>query len=197
LSFTRLPRYSPGSSTAGTCAGRYVMRQWLAPLISGELLWHSVRRCADQWSTLLPQNRAIPNLLAAYRVLDVTAPFLTAALSSDLRIRPGKPTHKVVVEAFNSRFRQECLNERWFLSVAEGQVRAELWRKHYNGERPHSSRENLTPEQFANQSIAGHPLGDGQTATQPPAMTCQPEEEFCLVWRKTLTAGGSKTGSTP
>jgi len=96
-------------------------------------------------------------------------------------IRPGKPTDNAVVEAFNSRFRQECLNEHWFLSVADAQVRVELWRTHYNGERPHSSLENLTPEQFANQSIAGHPLGAGQTATQPLAITYQPDEEFCRV----------------
>ena len=33
-----------------------------------------MRGCANQWSMLLPRNRAIPDLLVAYRVLDVTAP---------------------------------------------------------------------------------------------------------------------------
>ena len=112
------------------------------------------------------------------RVLDQWAYYNGVVLDF---IRPGKPTDNAVMEAFNSRFRQECLNEHWFVSVADAQVRVELWRKHYNGERPHSCLENLTPEQFANQSIAGHPLGDGQTATQPPATTCQPDDEFCLV----------------
>ncbi len=55
------------------------------------------------------------------------------------------------------------------------------WLKHYNGERPHSSLENLAPEQFANQSVAVHPLGDGHRATAPLTQTYQPDEEFCLV----------------
>jgi len=41
----------------------------------------------------------------------------------------------------------------------------------------------------------GHPRGDGQTATQPPAVPCQPDEEFCLAQRQTLITGGSKRGA--
>ncbi len=33
--------------------------------------------------------------------------------------RPGKPTDNAVIESFNSRLRQEGLNENWFLSVAD------------------------------------------------------------------------------
>jgi putative transposase len=29
--------------------------------------------------------------------------------------RPGKPTDKAYVEAFNGRLRQECLSQNWFL----------------------------------------------------------------------------------
>ena len=35
--------------------------------------------------------------------------------------RPGKLTDNAFIEAFNGRFRQECLNENWFLSL-EGVV---------------------------------------------------------------------------
>ena len=35
--------------------------------------------------------------------------------------RPGKPTDNVFIEAFNSRFRAECLNAHWFLSLADAQ----------------------------------------------------------------------------
>ncbi|SEP38186.1 putative transposase [Rhodopseudomonas pseudopalustris] len=31
--------------------------------------------------------------------------------------RPGKPTDNVFIEAFNGRFRAECLNTHWFLSL--------------------------------------------------------------------------------
>ena len=30
--------------------------------------------------------------------------------------RPGKPTENAFIEAFNCRFRAECLNAHWFLS---------------------------------------------------------------------------------
>ena len=96
-------------------------------------------------------------------------------------IRPDKPPDNAFVEAFDSRFRQECLNEHWFLSVADAPARVEAGRGHYNRERPHSSPANLTPEQFTNQSSSGHPLGDGQRAAHPPTQTHQPDEEFCLV----------------
>ena len=67
--------------------------------------------------------------------------------------RSGRPSQPPV-EAFNSRFRQECLNEHWFLSVADAQEKIEAWRNHYNAERPHSSLGNLAPEDFARESAA-------------------------------------------
>jgi putative transposase len=35
--------------------------------------------------------------------------------------RPGKPTDNAFIEAFNGRFRAECLNAHWFLSLADAQ----------------------------------------------------------------------------
>ena len=63
--------------------------------------------------------------------------------------RPGKPTDNAMIESFNSRLRQECLNENWFLSVADAQEKLESWRRDYNAKRPHSSLGNLTPEEYA------------------------------------------------
>lgn len=63
--------------------------------------------------------------------------------------RPGKPTDNAFIESFNGRFRQQCLNENWFLSLEDAQEKAESWRKHYNGERPHSALGNLSPRKFA------------------------------------------------
>jgi putative transposase len=68
--------------------------------------------------------------------------------------RPGKPRGNALIEAFNSRFRQESLDEHWFLSVADAQEKVEAWRNHYNAERPHSSLGNLAPEAFAGQASA-------------------------------------------
>jgi len=66
--------------------------------------------------------------------------------------RPGKPTDNAFIEAFNARFRQECLNTSWFLSMVDARDRIEAWRIHYNEERPHTSLGNLTPSQFSSQA---------------------------------------------
>ena len=64
-------------------------------------------------------------------------------------IRPGKPTDNALIEAFNGRFREECLNESWFLSLEDAREKVELWRQHYNQERPHGSLGNISPLEFA------------------------------------------------
>jgi len=63
--------------------------------------------------------------------------------------RPGKPTDNALIEAFNSRFRQECLNQHWFLSLEDAQEKVDAWREDYNRKRPHSSLGNMPPEVFA------------------------------------------------
>ena len=66
--------------------------------------------------------------------------------------RPGKPTDNAYIESFNGRFRQECLNEHWFLSLDDAQDKVEAWRRNYNEERPHSALGNATPEEYAAQA---------------------------------------------
>lgn len=69
-------------------------------------------------------------------------------------IRPGKPNENAYIESFNGKFRDECLNEHWFLSLAHARRVIEAWRIEYNTERPHSSLGNRTPQEFADsQSI--------------------------------------------
>ena len=63
--------------------------------------------------------------------------------------RPGKPTDNALVEAFNSRFRQECLNQHWFLSLDDAQQKIEAWREEYNTQRPHSALDYRSPAEFA------------------------------------------------
>ena len=63
--------------------------------------------------------------------------------------RPGKPTDNAKVESFNGRFRAECLNAHWFLSLADAQRKIEAWRQYYNEARPHSALEWATPAEFA------------------------------------------------
>ena len=54
-------------------------------------------------------------------------------------IRPGKPIENAYIESFNGRFRDECLNEHWFVTMAQARQVIERWRIEYNTERPHSS----------------------------------------------------------
>lgn len=63
--------------------------------------------------------------------------------------RPGKPTDNAYIESFNARFRLECLNEHWFMSLEDAREKTEEWRRDYNQNRPHSSLGNVPPEEYA------------------------------------------------
>ena len=65
-----------------------------------------------------------------------------------LFIRPGKPVENAFVESFNGRFRDECLNEQWFLSLADARALIEDWSRDYNAARPHSGLAGRTPAEF-------------------------------------------------
>ena len=41
--------------------------------------------------------------------------------------RPGKPTDNAYIESFNGKLRAECLNEKWFLSLADAQGKLTAW----------------------------------------------------------------------
>jgi putative transposase len=60
-----------------------------------------------------------------------------------------RPPDNVLVEAFNSRFRQECLNQHWFLSLDDAQQKIEAWREEHNTQRPHSALDHRSPAEFA------------------------------------------------
>lgn len=64
-------------------------------------------------------------------------------------IQPGKPMQNGFVESFNGSFRDECLNETLFSSLAEARSQIRTWKEDYNRNRPHSSLGNLTPNEFA------------------------------------------------
>lgn len=67
-------------------------------------------------------------------------------------IDPGTPTQNAFVESFNGKFRDECLNEHHFLSLADARRTIAAWRHDYNTARPHSALDNLTPQEFAQQA---------------------------------------------
>ena len=64
-------------------------------------------------------------------------------------IRPGKPVDNAFIESFNGKFRDECLNQHWFLDLDDARTKIEAWRIDYNEVRPHSALGNRTPTEYA------------------------------------------------
>ena len=54
-------------------------------------------------------------------------------------IDPGKPMQNGSIESFNGRFREECLDQFWFTSLAEARRVIEAWRVDYNEQRPRAT----------------------------------------------------------
>ena len=68
-------------------------------------------------------------------------------------IEPGKPNQNAYIESFNGRFRDECLNEHWFLNLEHAKVIIEAWRREYNEERPKKALGGMTPAAYARQLV--------------------------------------------
>ncbi len=71
--------------------------------------------------------------------------------------RPGKPTDNAFIESFNGKFRAECLNAHWFMSLDDARAKMEEWRRDYNEVRPHSAIGNKPPISLMNRSPAQLP----------------------------------------
>ncbi len=100
----------------------------------------------------LKQKRGI----AAKIIADNGPEFLSRVLNQGYEsgmefhfIDPGKPTRNAYIESFNGKFGDECLNQNWFLTLADAQRIIEEWRVDYNTARPHSSLGYRTPIEFA------------------------------------------------
>ena len=83
-------------------------------------------------------------------------------------IEPGKPIQNAYVESFLGRFRDECLNEHWFGSLAEARQTIEARRRHYNEQRPHSALAYETPAAYARRAVA---LEQNDGSARPPVET--------------------------
>lgn len=64
-------------------------------------------------------------------------------------IQLGKPTQNGLIDSFNGRFRDECLNEHWFSDIIHAREIINDRRQDYNECRPHSSLDYQTPAEFA------------------------------------------------
>ena len=69
------------------------------------------------------------------------------------------------IESFNGKFRDECLNEHWFMTLQEAQLVIEAWRREYNEERTHSSIGDVTPQEFITHHQNGSHLTQARTSS--------------------------------
>jgi putative transposase len=97
-------------------------------------------------------------------------------------IDPGRPVQNAIVESFNGRMRDECLNQHWFLDLADARRIIAAWREEYNTRRPHSALGDRTPEEFARFTAGRSPA--------KPARADQKEDDEQKMDPTTLTAVG-------
>ena len=71
-------------------------------------------------------------------------------------IAPGKPMQNGLVESFNGRLRDECLNDHLFRVYGHAREIITRWRHDYNNLRPHTSLNGLTPKEFTTRSDQDH-----------------------------------------
>jgi hypothetical protein len=89
--------------------------------------------------------------------------------SAALRVsRPGKPTDNAFIEAFNGRLRSECLNQRWFMSLADAREKLEAWRRYYNEDRPHGAIGYIPPIMRTNLGGDTGPPSNGSPESPAP-----------------------------
>lgn len=68
--------------------------------------------------------------------------------------RPGKPRDNAYMESFNGSLGEECLSMHWLLSLEDAQGKIQKCSQEDNTFRPHSSRQDLTPQEVFNKSIS-------------------------------------------
>ena len=99
------------------------------------------------------QQRGVPNAIRCDNGPEFTSRhFLSWCEEQQIQlihIQPGRPMQNGLVESFNGRLRDECLNAHWFTTMIEAREKIERWRQEYNCERPHSSLAYRTPLEFA------------------------------------------------
>lgn len=123
-------------------------RESLAIEVDVSLSGQRVARVLDR----LVESRGIPKNI----VMDNGPEFTSRALDAwayqnkvNLAfIAPGKPSQNGFSESFNGKFRDECLNQHWFMSLNDARKKIEDWRTDYNYIRPHSSLGNRSPMEY-------------------------------------------------
>lgn len=114
-------------------------------------------------------------------------------------IQPGKPVQNAFVESFNGKFRDECLNQSWFVSLADACRSIRTWTLDYNQVRPHSLLGDLTPRRM--RSRGWRPRGRSprrkKKRTQTEAPTGRPDYALHLPSREGDRSPSSSSTAPP
>jgi len=104
-------------------------------------------------------------------------------------IASGKPTQNAFIESFNSRLRDELLNETLFPSLHHARVTLTAWRTNYNTERPHSRLAWQTPAAFDQTFTPQRGLTLRNPQSSAPAPVTQPAQTGKTESRSLARAG--------
>jgi putative transposase len=152
-------------------------RECLATVVDSSLSGVRVVRQLEQ----LIRDRGTPKIIVSDNGAELTSLAVLRWVPGRVAwhyIEPGQPAQNAFIESFNSRFRDECLNEHVFLRLAEAREIIEAWRHDYNCLRPHSSLGALTPSEFADRQGAGPPEQVWGSAARPLAPPPQPRHNI-------------------
>jgi len=86
-------------------------------------------------------------------------------------IQPGKPSQNGYIESFNGKLRDECLNQHWFLGLADARRIGASWRYDYKHHRSHTALGGNTPDEAAS---AGAGLRSPMAPFAPPPHALSP-----------------------
>jgi putative transposase len=83
-----------------------------------------------------------------------------------------------VLESFNGKLRDECLNANWFDTLDQARALTQSWRTGYSEHRPHSALGNVPPAQYvanlmewaSTQGCGVDPLGGPETGSGSDAL---------------------------
>lgn len=80
---------------------------------------------------------------------------------------PGKPTQNALIESFNGRLREECLNERLFRNLAHAGAVLAAWRDDHIHVRSHGALGGLASVEAAALARTIHNEHDHHAGLQP------------------------------
>jgi putative transposase len=127
-------------------------RECLAAVVDTSLTGHRVARELDR----IAEMRGLPCMVVSDNGTELTSNAILRWQEEHHvewhYIAPGKPMQNGLIESFNGRLRDECLNEHLFSSLSQARQLIAAWRNDYNHHRPHTSLDGLTPREYVNRS---------------------------------------------